>query len=214
MCLFKAGISNKIALDHLNFFYGRKIFDFAMTNARPPKRQKINSSASSLPESIHAFTLLPITLPSPLPSLPSAVHVLYIRRHEEPPEPPAITPIESPRTMFVVNVPIDSTKELLRGLFASLGGRLEDVRFYGQEGTENPENLSLPDTWDRRLHASGATAHITFPTSEELDKIFKTISKERRKQSGGIREWGIGVENPTSSLGLQRTSLPPALRQH
>jgi len=177
-----------------------------MTNARPPKRQKTNSSASSLPESIQSFTLLPITLPSSLPSLPSAVHVLYIRRHEEPPQPPAATPIESSRTIFAVNIPIDSTKELLRGLFASLGGRLEDVRFYGQNETEAPENISLPDTWDRKLHSSGATAHITFPTSEEVDKIFKTVSKERRKQSGGIREWGVGVENPTSSIGLQRTS--------
>ena len=103
-----------------------------MTNPRPPKRQR-TSSATSLPESINSFTLLPISLPSPLPSVPSAVHVLYVRRHEEPPKPPAITSTEPSRTIFVVNIPVDSTKETLRGLFASLGGRLEDVRFHGQE---------------------------------------------------------------------------------
>jgi len=183
-----------------------------MSNARPPKRQKTISSSSSLPESVHSFTLLPITLPSQLPTVSSAVHVLYIRRHEEPPQPPAIPPTESPRTIFAVNIPIDSTKELLRGLFASLGGRLEDVRFHGEEDADVSENLSLPEVWDRTLHASGSTAHITFPTSEEVDKIFKTISKERRKQTGGIREWGVGVQNPTSTLGLQRISLPS--RQH
>jgi len=180
-----------------------------MMNARPPKRQKTTFSSSSLPESVHSFALLPITLPSPLPTVPSAVHVLYIRRHEEPPQPPAITPTESPRTIFAVNIPIDSTKELLRGLFSSLGGRLEDVRFHGKEDTDVSENIiSLPEVWDRKLHASGATAHITFPTSEEVDKIFKTISKERRKQAGGIREWGVGVQNPTSTVGLQRIFRP------
>jgi len=175
-----------------------------MTNARPAKRLKVSSS--SLPDSISKFTLLPITIPSHLPSVPSALHIIYLRRHEEPPRPPAITPAESPRTIFVVNVPVDSTKEILRGLFASLGGRLEEVRFHGEKDN-NDENLSLPDIWDRRLHPSGGTAHITFPTSEEVDKIFKTISKERRSCAGAIREWGVGVNNPTSSLGLQSIAL-------
>lgn len=176
-----------------------------MTNSRSPKRQK-TSSASSLPESIHGYTLLPIKIPSPLPSVPSAVHVLYIRRHEESLRPPAVASPESSRMMFVVNVPVDSTKETLRGLFASLGGRLEDVRFHGQDDddTEEPEKLIFPDVWDRRLIPSGGTAHITFPNSEDISKILKTISKERRNQSGAIREWGVGVDNSTSSLGLQR----------
>lgn len=177
-----------------------------MTNPRPPKRQR-TSSAASLPESINNFTLLPISLPSPLPTVPSAVHILYLRRHEEPPKPPALTSTAPPRTIFVVNVPVDSTKETLRGLFASLGGRLEDVRFHGQEeGDEDvAEKLSFPEIWDRRLNPSGTTAHITFPTPEDVNKIFKTIVKERRNQAGAIREWGVGVSNPTSSLGLQRT---------
>jgi ribosomal RNA-processing protein 7 len=179
-----------------------------MTNSRPPKRRK-TSSASSLPESIYGYTLLPIKVPSPLPSVPSAIHVLYVRRHEDAIRPPAVAPPESSRMMFVVNVPIDVTKEILRGLFASLGGRLEDVRFHGQEDDdiEEPEKLIFPDVWDRRLIPSGGNAHITFPNSEDVSKILKTISKERRNQTGAIREWGVGVENPTSSVGLQRMLL-------
>jgi ribosomal RNA-processing protein 7 len=175
-----------------------------MTNPRPPKRQKMFDP--SLPGSVNGFIVLPIRLPSPLPPVPSAVHILYLRRHEEPPQPPAITPVESPRIIFVVNLPIDSTKELLRGLFVSLGGRLEDVRIHRPNSNENaePENLSLPDTWDKRLCRSGATAHITFPSSSDVDKIIKSIAKERRHQVGAIREWGVGIDNPTSSLGLQR----------
>jgi ribosomal RNA-processing protein 7 len=175
-----------------------------MTDPRPLKKQK--TSDPSLPSSVSGFTVLPIRLPSPLPSVPSSVHILYLRRHEEPPQPPAIAPIGSPRTIFVVNVPVDSTKELLRGLFASLGGRLEDVRIHSANNSENAggENLSLPDTWDKRLCRSGTTAHITFPSSSDVDKILKSIAKERRNQAGAIREWGVGIDNPTSSLGLQR----------
>ena len=179
-----------------------------MTNPRSPKRRQ-TSSATSLPESINGFTLLPIKLSSPIPSVPSAIHILYVRRHEEAPRPPLAIPATDPsRTIFVVNIPVDSTKEILRGLFASFGGRLEDVSFHGQDVdiAQDPEKLSFPDIWDRRLHSTGGTAHITFPTSDDVTKVLKNILKERRNQTGPIREWGIGVENPTSSLGLQRIS--------
>lgn len=182
-----------------------------MTNARPPKRQKTSSKGPQLPELINGFTVLPIAFPSPLASVPAAVHILYIRRHEETPRPPAIPSSDPSRTIFIVNIPVDSTKELLRGLFASLGGRLEDVRFHGQDHkdpvAEDGKELVFPDVWDRRLHSSGETARITFPTTEDVNKIFKTITKERRTQGGAIRQWGIGVTNPTSSLGLQRIPL-------
>jgi ribosomal RNA-processing protein 7 len=177
-----------------------------MTNPRPSKRQRTTSS--SLPETINGFTLLPITLPSPLPSVPPAIHSLYLRRNEETPRPPAVTSTDPSRTIFVVNIPIDSTKELLRGLFASFGGRLEDVRFHGQSEDELvEENLSLPDVWDRRLRPSGGTAHITFPTSNDVDKVLKAISKELRHQTGPLREWGVGVEKSISALGLKRNHL-------
>src|SRR5271169_1228 len=94
-----------------------------MTNARPPKRQK--TQQSSLPDTIHSFLLFPISLSSPLDAPSPATHILYLRKHEEPPLPPALTSPSS-RTLFVVNVPVDSTKELLRGLFASFGPRPQD----------------------------------------------------------------------------------------
>src|SRR5271154_6130109 len=144
-----------------------------MTNPRPLKRKKKSSSStSSLPESINNFTLFPITLPSPIESVPSAVHVLYLRRHEESPRPPSIASPESSRTIFVVNVPVDSTKEILRGLFAGLGSRLEDVRFHkDNDDLEDIEKLKLPDTWDRKLICTGGSVHITFPTEEDVNKI-------------------------------------------
>jgi hypothetical protein len=177
--------------------------DTTMTSSKPSKRQK--TLLSSLPDSIQNFILLPITLPSPLPSVHSAVHIIYVRKHEEPPVPPAITSTEASRTLFLVNIPIDSTKEILRGLFASLGPRPEEIRIHGQ--TEVPTEDDLPAVWDRRLSSSGGTAHATFSSPKDVDAILKAISKERRSQNGPIREWGVGVDYPFSSLGFPRLSL-------
>ena len=168
------------------------------TDSRPRKRAK--TLKSLLPDAIHNFALLPVALPSPLPSTSPATHILYLRKHEEPPIPPALSTGPS-RTLFVVNIPVDSTKELLRGLFASLGPRPEEIRI--NSGAENETEDSLPRTWARRLCETGASAHVTFTSPREVDLILKNVAKER--QSGrAAREWGIGVEYPTASLGFAR----------
>ena len=157
------------------------------------------ASSSTLPDSVKGFTLLPVKLSSSLPSVQPALHVLYLRRHEE--QAPSN---DSSRTIFLVNIPIDATKEIIRALFDSLGGRPEDISFHGEDNDNSEhENFTLPQIWDRSLHSSGSTAHVRFPTSTDIDKIFKMISKERRNQGGAIREWGVGVDKTKSSLGLQ-----------
>jgi ribosomal RNA-processing protein 7 len=154
--------------------------------------------------------VLPINIVSPLPSTPSSVHVLFVRKHEEPVRPPAVSSSDPSRTLFIVNIPVDSTKEALRGLFASLGARLEDtVQIHRQTEseaeTENSEEFIFPKVWDNKLCQSGSTAHITFPDPEDVTKILKNILKERRSQTGAIREWGVGIDDPSSTLGLNRT---------
>jgi ribosomal RNA-processing protein 7 len=180
-----------------------------MTNPRPPKRQRTSSSAPPLSETVSGFHVLPINIVSPLPAIPSAVHVLFVRKHEEPVRPPAVSSTDPSRTLFIVNIPIDSTKEALRGLFASLGARLEDVRIHRHTENnveeENSDEFVFPEVWDKSLCQSGSTAHITFPDPEDANKILKTITKERRNQSGTIREWGVGIDDPSSTLGLNRT---------
>ena len=176
-----------------------------MTNSRSPKRQR-TSSASSLPESIHGFSLLPINLPSPLPSVPSAVHILYIRRHEESLQPPAVASPESSRMMFVVNVPVDSTKETLRGLFASLGGRLEDVRFHGQEDddTEDSEKLLFPEVWDRRL-IPAVQLHISPSQIRKMSVKYLKLSRkndEIKQAQFENGEWELIIQHPPSAYNV------------
>lgn len=84
--------------------------------------------SQAVPTEISEYTILQLSLPL-LPSFPTpAKHYLYIRPHA-PKDPDACTP----RSLFLVNIPIDSTKENLRHLLSTqLGlpsGRIEDVQF-------------------------------------------------------------------------------------
>ncbi|KAI2770770.1 ribosomal RNA-processing protein 7-domain-containing protein [Daldinia loculata] len=72
------------------------------------------------------FTELPISIP-PLPSFPvEAIHSTYLRRNT----PKIPTPNDS-RSLFIANVPCDSTVEHFRALFASLvgPGKFETITF-------------------------------------------------------------------------------------
>ncbi|KAL5339296.1 ribosomal RNA-processing protein 7-domain-containing protein [Aspergillus crustosus] len=75
---------------------------------------------------ISGYTALPLTLPS-TPSFPTpATHYLYLRTHE-----PRIPDLDTQRSLFLVNVPIDTTETHLRHLFGTQlsSGRVERVEF-------------------------------------------------------------------------------------
>ena len=74
------------------------------------------------------FSILPISMP-PLPSFPRrAVHYLYVRRNE-----PKVATASSARSLFLTNLPVDSTPFHLRGVVAALvgAGRFESIEFEG-----------------------------------------------------------------------------------
>ncbi|EEA18791.1 hypothetical protein TMatcc_010665 [Talaromyces marneffei ATCC 18224] len=78
---------------------------------------------------ISGYTVLPIKLPPALPSFPELVtHYVYLRPHE-----PRIPDPDAARSLFLVNVPIDTTELHLRHLFSSQlsAGRVERVQFEG-----------------------------------------------------------------------------------
>lgn len=93
---------------------------------RFPFEPNITSTMASIPKTIGEFSVLPLSIP-PLPSYPhAATHHLYIRRHE----PRNPTPDDT-RSLFVTNVPVDSTEPHFRAIVASLvgAGRFESIQF-------------------------------------------------------------------------------------
>lgn len=86
---------------------------------------------SSPPLQIAGYHIMPIALPS-LPSYPTAAtHYLYLAPHQ-----PKIPIPTASRSLFLVNVPLDSTeihlKHLLSAQIELPVGRIEEVQFEGQ----------------------------------------------------------------------------------
>ncbi|KAI1332701.1 ribosomal RNA-processing protein 7-domain-containing protein [Xylariaceae sp. FL0255] len=76
--------------------------------------------------SSEGFSTLPISIP-PLPSYPvRATHYVYLRRNA-----PKIATADDSRSLYLANVPVDSTEAHFRALFASLvgAGRFETITF-------------------------------------------------------------------------------------
>jgi len=85
------------------------------------------------PSSIGEYTILPITI-SPVSShIAQSIHHIYLRPHT-----PKIPTATDSRSLFLVNVPIDSTASHFRALFNSVvgAGRFESITF------ENEKNSS------------------------------------------------------------------------
>ncbi|KAL8713365.1 MAG: hypothetical protein Q9220_002564 [cf. Caloplaca sp. 1 TL-2023] len=88
------------------------------------------ASQERRPREISGYWIFPLSLP-PLPSFPvHATHYLYLRPHE----PKLPTPTAA-RSLFLVNVPFDSTDSHIKNLLSvQIGlpqGRVEEVQFEG-----------------------------------------------------------------------------------
>lgn len=115
----------QLQLPHPSFF----------VHLAPPDHNTPNMAR--IPKTIGEFSVLPLSIP-PLPSYPHAVtHHLYVRRHE----PKNATP-DDDRSLFVTNVPVDSTEPHFRAIIASLvgTGRFESIRFETDKKT-SPASL-------------------------------------------------------------------------
>ena len=100
-------------------------------------------SSTQIPLEIAGYTIFPLSLP-PLPSFPhAATHYLYLIPHQ----PKIPTPTAS-RSLFLVNVPFDSTEIHIKHLFSTqLGlpaGRIEHVQFPGQRKDSGIDEASGP----------------------------------------------------------------------
>jgi ribosomal RNA-processing protein 7 len=181
------------------------------------------------PSQINSYTILPLTIP-PTPAYPKRVtHTLYLQRHT-----PKIPTETDARSLFLVNVPIDSTSAHLRAVFTSLigVGRFESVSFEhernsattGNElavvnkksasgskkrkrGSEAIEEVQedLPQIWDRELRRSGSTAVVVLVDSKSVESTLKAIKKiHKSKNTKEWPVWGEGVEDKLPKLGSAR----------
>lgn len=175
---------------------------------------------------VEGYTTLPLQLPT-TPLFPEpATHYLYIRPHE-----PRIPDPDSTRSLFIVNVPIDTTETHLRHLFGTqlAAGRVERVQFEDvpnkkravaatETNTQSKkkrkrvtaddfeshlEDITFPSTWDRKLQKSGAHAVVIFADKPSMESSLKAATKAAKR--GTTIVWGENL--PTDRipvLGLNR----------
>lgn len=177
------------------------------------------------------YSVLLLTIP-PSPAYPKpANHTIYLRPHA-----PKIPTESDSRSLFLVNVPIDSTEAHIRAVFTSLvgAGRVEDVTFEHERkpvevskeialvsangnkkrkrGVEEVEAVDdgLPQTWDRELRRSGSTAVVVLVDGKSVEGALKAVRKAHK--SGKWPTWGAGTENKVEKLGSERYAIHHALR--
>lgn len=101
----------------------------------------------SIPKTIGEFSVLPLSIP-PLPSYPhTTTHYVYARRHA-PNRPTA----DDDRSLFVTNVPVDSTEAHFRAVISTLAGsgKFESISF---ESDRKGKPVSLEPAQAARLAA-------------------------------------------------------------
>ncbi|KAH6631146.1 ribosomal RNA-processing protein 7-domain-containing protein [Chaetomium sp. MPI-SDFR-AT-0129] len=112
----------------------------------------------STPSTIGDFAILPLSIP-PLPAFPQhAVHHLYVRRNA-----PKIPTATDARSLFLTNVPVDSTETHLRAVFTTLvgAGRFESATFEDErkdaysQGAQSPIDAAQPAHAAKLLQAHG-----------------------------------------------------------
>jgi ribosomal RNA-processing protein 7 len=174
---------------------------------------------------IGEYTILPLALPE-TPAYPKpATHSLYLRPHT-----PKVPTESDSRSLFIVNVPIDSTPAHFRAVFGTLigAGKFESISFehekqvpdlsqalqaVPQKGkkrkrAQNEEKVDtdLPQIWDRQLRRSGSTAVVLLVDDRSAESSLKAIRKLHKasKKEVSWPVWGEGVESKVPALGSAR----------
>ncbi|KAL9001014.1 MAG: hypothetical protein Q9169_000498 [Polycauliona sp. 2 TL-2023] len=155
-----------------------------------------------MPLEVSGYRILPISLP-PLPSYPvSATHYLYLRPHE----PKLPTPAAA-RSLFLVNVPFDSTelhiKRLLSVQLSLPPGRIEEVQFEGTkrktEGSENAVAQPKMEKKGRKRKMSSEHGGI-----EELDGTALPVTWDRELRADGRTAVVVFVDRLSMEAAYKR----------
>ena len=178
---------------------------------------------------IGEYVILPVSIP-PTPAYPkNTTHTLYLRPHA-----PKIPTPSDERSLFIVNVPIDSTAAHFRAVFAALvgAGKVEDVTFdherkaavpskevavvgkaskkrkRGPEAAADGAATELPQIWDRELRRSGSTAVVVFVDAKLVELVLKAVRKlhksSKKEKESPWLVWGEGLEEKLPKLGSAR----------
>lgn len=218
LAIFKSSVPYNFFLDRIAKLH----------QPRPPPNAKMHT-----PTSIGEYTILPIFIPQSSTYQVQPTHHIYLRPHT-----PKITTASDSRSLFLVNVPIDSTAAHFRALFTSIVGvgKFESITFQNENshasvpgaefvsakpnGKKRKRGNSisaakaddgLPKIWDRELRRSGSTAVLVMADEKSVEVTLKSIHKISKK--GKLPIWGEGVDSSAiQALGSSRYKAHQTIR--
>ena len=175
------------------------------------------------------YTVLPLQLLKTTSSAEQATHHLYLRRHE-----PRIPDPDSCRSLFAVNLPIDTTELHLRHLFGSQlsSGRVERVEFedvlsfrkYNKHSTEgkiakgkkkNKRKMMSADDLQNRLESiqlpstwnrqlRKSGAHAVIVFVDKASMEAGLKAAKNNNNNNNKIVWGEGIGTRLPPLGMER----------
>ncbi|EAU38610.1 meiotic recombination protein DMC1 [Aspergillus terreus NIH2624] len=148
---------------------------------------------------IAGYTVLPLQLPETRTYPKPATHYLYLRPHE-----PRIPDADTPRSLFVVNIPIDTTETHLRHLFGAqlASGRVERVEF--EALPTKKKGLTLATTTQGNVTKSKKRKRVTADDLQsQLDSIALPPTWDRELQKSGARAVVVFVDKPSMEASLK-----------
>jgi hypothetical protein len=148
---------------------------------------------------IAGYTVLPLQLPETRTYPKPATHYLYLRPHE-----PRIPDADTPRSLFVVNIPIDTTETHLRHLFGAqlASGRVERVEF--EALPTKKKGLTLATTTQGNVTKSKKRKRVTADDLQsQLDSIALPPHWDRELQKSGARAVVVFVDKPSMEASLK-----------
>ena len=159
-------------------------------------------SSTMMPPHIAGYNILPLSLP-PLPSFPeAATHYLYLVPHQ-----PKIPTATASRSLFLVNVPFDSTETHIKHLLSiQIGlpaGRIEDVQFEGQrrkgsgmDESSGPKTHQNKKSKKRKRGSNGNTI-------EEMEGAALPPVWDRDLQTNGLTAIVLFVDRASMDAALK-----------
>ncbi|KAE8145071.1 ribosomal RNA-processing protein 7-domain-containing protein [Aspergillus avenaceus] len=150
---------------------------------------------------IGGYTILPLRLPpAPCKNAKAATHYLYLRPHE-----PRIPDADTPRSLFVVNVPIDTTELHMRHLFGTqlAAGRVERVQFEAVP-TKKKGSMATVHTMTANVSKSKKRKRVTADELEDqLDDIELPSTWDRELQKSGAHAVVVFADKASMESSLK-----------
>jgi Rrp7 RRM-like N-terminal domain/Ribosomal RNA-processing protein 7 (RRP7) C-terminal domain len=210
-------------------FQTSRLPDFSVSH-----RLLISPSMAEIARQVSGFIALPIQLISPS-SASSVTHYLYLR-----PDQPKLPTAESAHSLFLVNIPFNTTEQHLKHLFAVQlsAGRVKHVDFShsttpSSHPTSDTALLASSNTSKKRKRITSSELelqlqHATLPDTWDraihpsgshavvvfVDKPSMEASLKAAKKAVKLATtitWGKGIENRIPPLGLKRYEAHHAL---